>query len=151
MLFGKCRFTSSSPTSMNLAANQYSKQQTNQVHSAKFKQARIVSSLLNITTPRVIYEKYASWFLDVVVVLILRVWTSVFYFPVKHSRPYKNCGYSRGCKNDFYFLFTHFLIAFLCALCSSIKPKKIVFRVHTINVGGEGGGRVPLSYSSRIC
>ena len=101
-------FTSSSLTSMNLAANQYSKQQTNQVHSAKFKQARIVSSLLNITTPRVTYEKYASWFLDVVVVLILRVWTSVFYFPVKHSRPYKNCGYSRGCKYDFYFLFTHF-------------------------------------------
>ena len=45
---------------MNLAANQYSKQQTNQVHSAKFKQARIVSPLLNITTPRVTYEKYAS-------------------------------------------------------------------------------------------
>ena len=104
MLFGKCRFTSSSLTSMNLAANQYSKQQTNQVHSAKFKQARIVSSLLNITTPRVTYEKYASWFMDVVVVLILRVWTSVFYFPVNHSRPYKNCGYSRGCKYDFCFL-----------------------------------------------
>ena len=115
VLFGQCRFTSSSLTSMNLAANQYSKQQTNQVHSAKFKQARIVSALLNITTPRVSYEKYASWFLDVVVVSILRVWTSVFYFPVKHSRPYKNCGYSRGCKYYFYFLFTHFLIAFLCA------------------------------------
>ena len=129
-------------------------QQTNQIHSEKFKQARIVSLLLDITTPRVTYEKYATRFLDVLFALILRVWTSVFCFTVKHSRPYKNCGYSRGCKYDFDF-FTHtFLHCFPLRIMLFDKTKKIFFPFsHSLLsiCGWGGGGRVPLSYSSRIC
>ena len=127
MLFGKCRFTSSSLTTMNLAANQYSKQKTNQVNSAKFKQARIVSSLLNITTPCVTYKRYASRLLDVLVVLILRVCTWVFYFPVKHSRPYENCGYSRGCKYNFDFFIHTFLNCFPLRIVLFNKTQKNCF------------------------
>ena len=129
-------------------------QQTNQIHSAKFKQARIVSLLLDITTPRVTYEKYATRFLDVLFALILRVWTSVFCFTVKHSLPYKNCGYSRGCKYDFDF-FTHtFLHCFPLRIMLFDKTKKKFFPFsHSLLsiCGWGGGGRVPLSYSSRIC
>ena len=44
--------------------------------------------ILNMTT-RATYEKYASRFPNVVVVLLLRV----FQFPVKHSRPYNKNEY----------------------------------------------------------
>ena len=88
----------------------------NKVHSAKFKQARKVSSLLNTTKPRVTDEKFTARFLDEVVVLVLRVCTWVFKFPVKHSRSYNNCSYSRGCKYDLDFLIrADFCFTFLCA------------------------------------
>lgn len=54
----------------------------NRVHFAKFTEAEIVRSSLNIIT-RVTYKKYATRFPDVVIVLIPRV----SLFPVKHSRP----------------------------------------------------------------
>ena len=47
-----------------------SKKQKTQVHSTKYKKAGIVTFLLHITTG-VTYEKYATWFLDLVVRLIL--------------------------------------------------------------------------------
>ena len=50
----------------------YSKQEANQVHSIKFEKAGMVTFLLNITT-HVMYEKYATWSPDVVVVLIIGV------------------------------------------------------------------------------
>ena len=121
-----------------------------------FKQARIVSSLLDITTPLVTYihEKYATRFLDVVVVLILCVWTSVFCFLVKHRRPYKNCGYSRGCIYDFEFFIHIFLHCFPLRIVLFNKTKKTFFSVFTQppqSMWVERVGRVPLSYSSRIC
>ena len=63
-----CCSENMSLTTTNLVA---AKQQTNQVHSAKFEKAGIVTLLLDMTT-RVTYEKYTTWFLDVVVVSILQ-------------------------------------------------------------------------------
>ena len=91
--------------------------QTNKIHSAKFKETQILTSLLNITTLLVTYEKYVTRFRDVVVVLILRVCTWVFQFPLKRSYPYDSCGYLRGCRYDFdFFTRAHFCIALLCAV-----------------------------------
>ena len=56
---------------------------TNQVQSARLEKAENATSLLNMTT-RITYEKYDGRFPGVLCVLILRV----FYFLVKHSRPY---------------------------------------------------------------
>ena len=97
--------------------------QTNKIHSAKFKETQILTSLLNITTLLVTYEKYVTRFRDVVVVLILRVCTWVFQFPLKRSCPYNDHGYSLYYCNYYFDFFTraHFCIALLCAKCFSIK------------------------------
>ena len=44
------------------------------------------------------------------------------WFPLKHSRPYDSCGYSRGCKYDFdFFTRAHFCFALPRAKCFSIR------------------------------
>ena len=139
----KCRFTSSSLTTMNLAANSIpNKKQTKLIQQSLIRPKSC--GRCSISPHHVLQNEndYASWFLDVVVILIPRMCKWVFYFLVKQSRPYKNCGYSRGCKYDFDF-FTHtFLHCFPLRIVLFNKTHKKIFPCsHSpLNICGWGRG-----------
>lgn len=73
LLFGKWIYMVLAYHNKSCNYSIFQKNKKTQVHSTKYKKAGIVTFLLHITTG-VTYEKYATWFLDLVVRLILHWW-----------------------------------------------------------------------------